>query len=285
MSLAIVAGAAATTQDVADARDANAGEIIKRSRQAVGGADAVARVQSLLMTGTSQIQSGNELVACDVEIRILLPDQYLRIDTAPFGEKRAGFRGKTILSAVKELGRTTIPPDRLKDQILQSERTRMLQLLLGAAAFVPAKSGATFTSVAGDMSTFQAQATAEAGSQRAAAQRAKESAGSSGSASPPANEAPTFAAGYPDRYTVDVVVRDAARLRLTFDRETNLPARLTYANANGDDVTMTFGERRVTGGLNLPYRVTTTTRGRVIDSLILNEIEVNPVFTKADFER
>ena len=119
MSLAIVAGAAATTQDVADARDANAGEIIKRSRQAVGGADAVARVQSLLMTGTSQIQSGNELVACDVEIRILLPDQYLRIDTAPFGEKRAGFRGKTILSAVKELGRTTIPPDRLKDQILQ----------------------------------------------------------------------------------------------------------------------------------------------------------------------
>ena len=48
---------------------------------------------------------------------------------------------------------------------------------------------------------------------------------------------------------------------------------------------MTFGERRVTGGLNLPYRVTTTTRGRVIDNLILNQIEVNPAFSKADFER
>jgi hypothetical protein len=71
------------------------------------------------MTGTSQIQSDNGLIACDVEICILLPDHYLRIDTAPFGEKRAGFRGKTVLSAIKELGRTTSPPDRLKDQILR----------------------------------------------------------------------------------------------------------------------------------------------------------------------
>src|SRR5476651_1601004 len=95
------------------------------------------------MTGTSQIQSDNGLIACDVEICILLPYHYLQIDTAPFGEKRAGFRGKTVLSAIKELGRTTSPPDRLKIR----------------------SCGVAFTSDAGGMSTFQAQATAEGASQ------------------------------------------------------------------------------------------------------------------------
>jgi hypothetical protein len=276
----VAAGAAQAGQDVANVQDSNAGEILKRSRQAVGAPDTIARLQSLLMTGTSQIQSGDELIACDVEIRILLPDQYVRIDTAPFGEKRAGFRGRTILSAIKELGRTTVPPDHLRDQILQSERVRMLQLLIGATTYVPPKNEATFTSVAGGVNSLQAQAGAELASR----QRAWEAAGKSGQAPPP-DGPQAFAAAYPDQYKVDVSIRNAVRFRVTFDRDTHLPARLTYVNANGDDVTMTFGERRVTGGLNLPYRVTTTTRGRVIDNLILNQVEVNPAFTKADFER
>jgi hypothetical protein len=62
-----------------------------------------------------------------------LPDHYLRIDRAPFGEKRAGFQSKTVLNAVNERGRTMLPPEPLKDQILESERVRMFQLMLGAA--------------------------------------------------------------------------------------------------------------------------------------------------------
>jgi hypothetical protein len=102
------------------------------------------------MTGTSQIQSDNGLIACDVEIRILLPYHYLQIDTAPFGEKRAGFRGKTVLSAIKELGRTTSPPDRLKIR----------------------SCGVAFTSVAGGMHVPGARRPRKAPLRAAPAQRA-----------------------------------------------------------------------------------------------------------------
>ena len=45
------------------------------------------------------------------------------------------------------------------------------------------------------------------------------------------------------------------------------------------------GERRVTDGLKLPYRITTTNRGKIVDDLLLERIEVNPKLTKADFNR
>ena len=282
----VAAGVAAAGQDFADVQDANAREILKRSRQAVGGFDALARLQSLLLTGTSQIPSDRGLVTCDVEIRILLPDHYLRIDSAPFGEKRAGFQGKTVLSAINERGRTMFPPEQLKDEILESERVRMLQLMLGAATYVSTQNTVTFKSVAGGLSTFQAQATAEAAAQKAAAQRAWEAAGNAGQPPPSQDGTQTFAATYPDPYIVDVSLRDGgARFRLTLERGTYLPARLAYANANGDEVRITFSERRLTDGLNLPYRITTTSRGQVIDDLLLDQIDVNPGLTKADFRR
>ena len=285
-ALAIVAAGAATAgQDFAKIQDANARNLMTRSRQAVGSGDALAQLHSLLLTGSSHIPSDQGLVACDVEIRILLPDHYLRIDTAPFGEKRAGFQGATVLSAINEKGRTIFPPERLKDQILQSERLRMLQLLIGAATYVSPPNAVTFTSVAGDVSTLQAQATSEAAAQKAAAQRAWEAAGRSGQPPPSPDGAQTFAANYPDPYNIDVSLRDGIRFRLTLDRRTYLPARLAYSNANGDDVRITFEERRVTDGLNLPYRITTTSRGHVIDDLILDQIEVNSGLTKADFRR
>lgn len=72
---------------------------------------------------------------------------------------------------------------------------------------------------------------------------------------------------------------------MTFDSGIYLAARLAYSNANGDDVAIAFAERRLTDGLKLPYRITTTSRGHVIDDLILDQIDVNPALTKADFTR
>lgn len=284
--LAIVAGSgAAAVQDFANVQDSNARDRLNASRRAVGAAGAFARLQSLRLTGSSHISSDNGLVACDVEIRILLPDHYLRIDNAPFGEKRAGFMGRTVLNAIVEQGRTTLPPDSLKEQILESERVRMFQLLLGAATYVSRQNEVTFKSVAGELSTFQAQAGADAANRAADAQRAWEAAGNSGHPPPPLGGTQTFGSNQPDPYNVDVSLRDQMRFRLTFDRGTYLPARLAYPVGNGDDVAITFGERRVTDGLTLPYRITTTSRGKVIDELILDLIEVNPRLTTADFTR
>lgn len=49
--------------------------------------------------------------------------------------------------------------------------------------------------------------------------------------------------------------------------------------------TMTFEDRRDANGLKLPFRITTTAGGRVIDALILEQILVNPEIGKGDFKR
>ena len=277
--------ATAGAQESLDFKDANAREILKRSRIAVGGVDAVGHVQSLVLRGLSRIPANTGLVECELEIRILLPDRYLRIDRASFGERRSGFEGTHSLSVISERGRTTLPPENLTDQIVQSERERMLQLMLGAAAYLSPREVVTFRSVTGDIGSLQPQGTADAG-QRAAARRNQEAAGASTS-SPSASDAGarTYVSTAPNPYSFDVSVRPGAAFRYIADPGTFLPSRLTYLNVNGDEVTTTFGERRVADGLKLPYRITTTSRGKIIDDLLLDRIAVNPNLTKADFQQ
>lgn len=82
-ALAVEAGVGAVGQDLTDVQDSTARDMLRRSREALGAVDTLARLRSLLPTGTSHIPSDHGLVACDVEIHILLPDHYLRIDKAP----------------------------------------------------------------------------------------------------------------------------------------------------------------------------------------------------------
>ncbi|HEV3141286.1 MAG TPA: hypothetical protein VGY57_12250 [Vicinamibacterales bacterium] len=288
--LTIASSAAIGAQESLDFKDANAREILKRSREAVGGpngVDAVARLQSLVLSGLSRIPANTGLVECELEIRVVLPDRYLRIDRASFGEKRSGFDGKNSLSVVSERGRTTLPPDNLTEQIVQSERERMLQLLLGSAAYLAPRDVLLFKSVTGEMGSVQPQGTAEEG-QRVAAKRNQEAAGAAtGSASGAATGGggQTFVSNVPNPYSFDLSVRPGAAFRYIVEPGTFLPARLTYTNVGGDEVTIAFAERRATDGLKLAYRITTTSRGRIIDDLLLDHIEVNPKLTKADFVR
>jgi hypothetical protein len=279
----LAAAGALAAQDLTGIADSNAREVLKRSRTAVGGVEAVARIESILFTGLSRIQTNQGLVECEVEIRMLLPDSYLRIDRASFGEKRAGVQGGTVLSAVIERGRTTLPPDALKPEILRTERERMVQLLLGAAAYVPPRVGVRFRTVPGPVSTYQAQATSESGAQRAAV-RAGDGAGAQPGAVPRSG-GQTYASNAPDQYSIDVSARDGAWFRFTADHDTFAPARLSYVNANGDPVVVTFNERRETDGVKVPYRITTTSRGRIIDDLLLDRVAINSGVSKADFGR
>ncbi|HMD35905.1 MAG TPA: hypothetical protein VKH42_13100 [Vicinamibacterales bacterium] len=281
--LCAVACATVGAQESLDFKDANAREILKRGRIAIGGVDAVGHVQAIVLQGLSRIPANTGPVECELEIRILLPDRYLRIDRAPFGEKRSGFEGRQSLSVISERGRTTLPPEHLVDQIVQSERERMLQLLLGAAAYLSPRDVVTFRSVTGDVGSVQPQGTADAG-QRAAVRRNQEAAGAS-TLSPPASDsgARTYVSTTPNPYSFDVSVRPGAAFRYIADPATFLPSRITYINANGDEVTTTFAERRATEGLNLAYRITTMSRGKIIDDLLLDHIAVNPKLTKDDF--
>ena len=299
----VVASAATmAAQDSLDFKDSNAREIIRRSRAAVGGSgsrgaavpegiDAIAHLQSLVLSGLSRIPANRGLVECELEIRILLPDHYVRIDRAPFGEKRSGFDGRNALSVISERGRTTLPPENLTEQIVQSERERMLQLLLGTAAYLSPRDVVMVRSVSSDLGSQQAQPTAASGSADAARRRQQTTGDSIGSPSPAtgtgsgATSSQTFVSGVPNPYSFDLSVRPGAAFRYSVDPNTFMPAKLTYKNVEGDDVAITFGERRITDGLNLPYRITTTSKGHIIDDLLLEQIKVNPTLTRADFQR
>ena len=63
-----------------------------------------------------------------------------------------------------------------------------------------------------------------------------------------------------------------------------MPSKLLYPG-NPQEETMTFGDRRDVNGLKIPFHITTTAGGRVIDELILEQVLVNPEIGKGDFKR
>ena len=54
---------------------------------------------------------------------------------------------------------------------------------------------------------------------------------------------------------------------------------------NGATVTMTFADRRQTGGMLMPYRITTTNGVRLVDELSFTQVLINPEIGKGDFKR
>jgi hypothetical protein len=48
---------------------------------------------------------------------------------------------------------------------------------------------------------------------------------------------------------------------------------------------MTFADRREVNGLRIPFHITTTAGGRVIDELLFDQVLVNPEIGKGDFKR
>ena len=63
-----------------------------------------------------------------------------------------------------------------------------------------------------------------------------------------------------------------------------MPLTLLYPGSPQEE-TMTFTDRRDVGGLKVPFHVTTTAGGRVIDDLIFESVLVNPEIGKGDFKR
>jgi len=73
--------------------------------------------------------------------------------------------------------------------------------------------------------------------------------------------------------------------RLVFDTTTYVPLRVVYFAEGGVSMVVSFANRRVAGGLELPFRITTQTPDRVLETLMLDEILVNPSLTDRDFRK
>lgn len=249
-------GITLVAQDNYQFTDPNVQDLFRYARMAVGG--AVSKVKSLEMRGKSKVDLGGTLVDCGVDIKILLPDSYLRIDATATDAKLAGYSGRKILNAIRSGKSLSTPPDNLAQAILKNERARLARLLLGMATYVTPDVVLMFKSagmVEGMVDPRDSSRTA------------------------------STATGRAEPNVAEVSGSNGFRARFIVGASSRMPEKLVYPGNPGPEETMTFEDRRDVDGLKLPFRITTTAGGRVVDALIFDEIVVNPAMMKDDFKR
>jgi hypothetical protein len=112
-----------------------ADRLFRLSRNAVGGEASVVNVTSMVMKGTVQVSTADGGPAeRAIELRILLPDQYLRIESGGTWTKRSGFSGDRLLTEITKNGVVDRPPATMTDALLRAEKQRLARLLLGTAS-------------------------------------------------------------------------------------------------------------------------------------------------------
>ena len=245
-------------QDHTTFMDPNAENLFRNSRSAIsGGGGSVIRLKSLIMKGRSRVPGDDgALMQGAVTIKMLLPDNYLRVDTVGPVDKMAGYSGKTVLSAIRSNGNTEYPPDAVRAQILRAEKLRVARLLLGATTYVSADYTLTFTSI-----------------------------GRSGGMVDPRQSARTTVTvdnSNPEPNAVNVR-GDNFAARFLVDASTHTPLRLIFPGGDQSEVVISFEDRRETGGLLMPYHISMTAGGKILDDLRFDEILVNPEIGKGDF--
>ncbi len=75
------------------------------------------------------------MLAATVEIRVLLPDHYLRIDAGEFGRRQTGYAGRTTLDRMERPDGRAAADSRDNAAALMGNRATLARLMLGVATF------------------------------------------------------------------------------------------------------------------------------------------------------
>src|SRR4029450_1914490 len=142
--------------------------------------------------------------------------------------------------------------------MVRNERLRVARLLLGAATYVGPDLALTFRSVPKSVEMVDPRVNAR-------------------SSGMPAHSSP--------EPFVALVTGDRSAARLVVDGSTHAPTQIEYTGQDKNAVVVTFSDRREVAGLLMPFRIVTTSNGRLVDELVLDEILVNPELSKSDFKR
>ena len=106
--------------------------LFRQSRNALGGEAAVMNVSSLVMKGTARVSAGDDgPPERTIEMRMLLPDQYVRLERGGTWSKRSGFSANALLTVIRRGDAVDTPPSTLAPNLLRAEKARFARLLLG----------------------------------------------------------------------------------------------------------------------------------------------------------
>jgi hypothetical protein len=133
----LTAGIVLAAQEPVLLRDARTKDFFNSARIAIYGAPGgIARLRGLRFTGKSRLPgSDGQLLPASVEIRVLLPDRYLRIDSGSFGRRQSGYAGNTSLDRIEGADGRATPDPRPAAAALQTDRAELARLLAGAAMY------------------------------------------------------------------------------------------------------------------------------------------------------
>jgi hypothetical protein len=228
-------------------RDAKTKDLFAAARIAIfGGPGGIARLRSMRLKGRSRFPSTDgTLVSAAVEIRVLLPDRYLRIDSGSFGRRMTGYAGDKTLDLIEKADGTTVANAGDSGTIMHRDRAELARLMLGVATY------------ASQEMPLKLQT----------------------------RETPVDMPGPSEPLGIDAVGENGFAARIVFDGTSHLPVRLVYWGSGRTVLTTAYADRRSTGGMNAPYSIVTTAGDRIVDELLLDEIAVNPSLSKTDFSR
>jgi hypothetical protein len=224
------------------------------AREALGGAH-VAGVKSLVLQGESQtVNLANSQMnpPALLEIRVLLPDRYLRIDMTETIEQRSGFSGETVLNAIKPRKPDVNVGGSWGPEQIKTERYAIARLMLGLLARTDMLQGLRPAAANADSIAFEA----------------------------PDGFAATLELDPSTRAPVRLLYRSFVR----FPPPAGQPIKGLPPGTDAD-VTIAFSERRAVGGVLLPHRITTTAREFTLSDLRFHKIVVNTALAPEDFAK
>ena len=248
----LLLGASLGAQNFVTFEGAGAEALFRQSRNAVGGEAAVMNITSLVMKGTARVSAGDDgPPERAIEMRVLLPDQYVRVETAGNWTKISGFSGKTLLTEIRTGTASERPPAQMMGPLLRAEKARLARLLLGLGSLATPEIWLTIRQPMGVTETGSA-----------------------------------FASGRTTNAAIGRVLEATAKdnfMARAFYDATGIPLRVEY-EANKRRISTVFGDRRKIGQLNLPHTMTTTLDGMPLEEIRLSEIVLNAPLTKNDFQ-
>jgi hypothetical protein len=268
---ALFAAAAAVLSDDAQLRahvqrsqPGSARALLTRARQAIGGEARLRRLKALVLYGTARVGfngvTGELLPPHPVEVRILLPDNYLRIDQDEDVVRRAGFSGAFLLNQWTPRRPDVRVSTRFGPEAMQLERLECARLVVGLLA--ETETGLSLQ-VRGTASRAGDATVHLVGPHAFSAFLDFEATG----------------APWQLRYAASVTF---PRPLTPEEKKLGVPPPRPPEKA---EVTLAFEDRRVVGGLALPHRVRRSAREILLEELRFERIAVNPPLTLADFRR
>jgi hypothetical protein len=280
--------------NAAERADEKATQILKASREALGGEARLAGVQSIVAKGRHRRTMGEMQIDGDTEITISLPDKYLRgqSDTimGNIVNREVGFAGDELVDRTQSLGGRggtmvfrpmgpggqQLDPEARKAMMLRAQRAELSRLLLGWLVATPEFMEATFT-YAGEAESPDGRA-----------------------------------------HVLEVVGRDNFAAKLFIDQMTNRPVMLTYmapqpvmrimrggpggpgrSGVTPDDVERQareqgppptvemqwfFEDYQEVGGVWLPHRLSRAADGEPIEELEIERFRVNDAIKASTFQ-